>query len=61
MRGFSRCVCGHDKMKAKTNNTINDPLGVGALIFKVRRKILRDKKVQKVREILLVSNQSWGI
>ena len=39
MRGFSKCVCGHDKMKAKPNKTINDPFGVGALIFKARWKI----------------------
>ena len=29
-------VCGHDEMSLKTDNSFNDPFGVGMLIFKVR-------------------------
>ena len=32
---FSKWISGHDEMNAKTYNTFNDPLSVGALIFKV--------------------------
>ena len=41
VRGFSKWVCGHDEMNAKTYNTFDDPFSVGALIFEVRWKILR--------------------
>ena len=44
MRGFSRWICGHDKMNTKTDNTFNDPFSVGVLILKVRWKILRGAK-----------------
>ena len=40
-------LCGHDEMNSKTGNAFNDPFCVGTLIFKVRWKILRSKKVQK--------------
>ena len=32
---FSKWISGHDEMNAKTYNTFNDLLSVGALIFKV--------------------------
>ena len=54
-------VCGHDKMNTKADNTFNDTFRVGTLIFKVRWKILRGKKIQKGIKIVLVSNQTWGI
>ena len=35
----SKGVCGHDKMNPKTDNSFNDPFGVGTLIFQVRGEI----------------------
>ena len=43
-------------MNTKTDNTFDDPFGVRVLVFKVRWNIMRGKKVQKVVEIVLVSN-----
>ena len=36
---ISKWVCGHDKMNPKTDNSFNDPFGVGTLIFQVRGEI----------------------
>ena len=35
----SKWVSGHNKMNANTDNSFNDPFGVGTLIFQVRREI----------------------
>ena len=36
LRGISKWACGHDEMNARADNAFNEPLSVGALIFKVR-------------------------
>ena len=59
--GGSKWICGHDQMNSKTDNAFNDPFCVRTLIFEVRRKILRGKKIQKIAKIVLVSNKTWRI